>query len=382
MLAAISIVVYNMVQNQAIQSTLKSDLRNASVALSAANASQGRYPSAIDAAGETDESVDFVASDGVRVQYSLLEDNQYCLSASSTKRGAYAFHITHDQSEPVEGVCDGQEAPGPGQGSGPPPTGGEPGGPGGGGSTPEIVKADIKNLSFTDTSGYTSQYHVWSSHIDTGKPIGMLFHMHGDMAWEFNNPESDLYIGGANGIHAQAVKRNMVLVVPKAPDQEGDVTWWEDYTIIINWTYRFVPKMLNDFHVDRSRVWFSGFSGGAEYISYYGLPYVFRQSGITGGGAVIIGGGGSPQSYLPSLPKSTNIPGPFPLTWYVGEFDDGTNAYDNFDALEASRRGELYYRNNGWDTERIIIPGYEHTIHRKYGEVIDEAMNKAGFTGV
>lgn len=106
-LAAISIVVYNTVQDQAVQSTLKSDLRNASSALGAANASLGKYPSAIDAAGETDESIDFSPSDGVLVQYNLLTDNQYCLSVSSTTRGAHAFHIMHDRSEPIEGVCEG-----------------------------------------------------------------------------------------------------------------------------------------------------------------------------------------------------------------------------------------------------------------------------------
>lgn len=90
--------------------------------------------------------------------------------------------------------------------------------------------------SFTASSGLSGEYHIYAAGLTTTQPVGLMVQFHGDAAYEYLNPNSSYSLGGTTGIRAQAKAHNMILVVAKAPDTTGTVTWWEagsanaDYT--------------------------------------------------------------------------------------------------------------------------------------------------------
>lgn len=82
-LAAISIVVYSGVAEQAAEATLKSDLKNASTQLGLYHSEHSEYPSE-EPAGSTNPPASLVASPGNDFQYSST-DSAYCLTARSCR---------------------------------------------------------------------------------------------------------------------------------------------------------------------------------------------------------------------------------------------------------------------------------------------------------
>lgn len=103
-LAAISIVVYNGVAEQAAEATLKSDLKNASTQLGLYHSEHSEYPSE-EPAGSTNPPASLVASPGNDFQYSST-DSAYCLTATSTNTSAAAFNVS-STSGVAEGTCPG-----------------------------------------------------------------------------------------------------------------------------------------------------------------------------------------------------------------------------------------------------------------------------------
>ena len=103
-LATISIVAYSGIQDSAIESTLKSDLRSASSQLEMERALEGSYPS-------SDEGLS--RSSGVNFTYTLT-GGSYCLTAWPSRAGVAAYRIDSDSSV-QEGACTGHVSPaGPG----------------------------------------------------------------------------------------------------------------------------------------------------------------------------------------------------------------------------------------------------------------------------
>ena len=167
-------------------------------------------------------------------------------------------------------------------------------------------------------AGLTSTYHVYADGLDPSKAVGAVFYLGGD----YDKP-GESWVHDPGGSHmramaAEARKKNMVLVVPISPDRQArgnGITWWEEADANGDWFRALQSSLTARYGLDTSRVWLTGYSGGAEFITYELLAD--RQGWIKGGGATIIGGGGSygmqtaPGAAVRSLP----------LTWHVGSED-------------------------------------------------------------
>lgn len=103
-LVAVSIVAYNGIQNRAVATTLKSDLRNAATQIGIAKAENDRY--------STDSSATLATlnkSTGTTLQYTS-DGSSYCLTATSIRSGVPAYHISNGGSI-EEGLCVGHTLP-------------------------------------------------------------------------------------------------------------------------------------------------------------------------------------------------------------------------------------------------------------------------------
>lgn len=242
----------------------------------------------------------------------------------------------------------------------------------------------VRQLTFTDSRGQTSGYSIWAAHIDPDEPVGMLVHLHGDGGYEYKNDPDSWYLTGPTGNLTLAQARNMILVVPFTPDREIDEinteTWWEDIVPHVGWAMELTQNLLSTYSVDLTRVWFSGFSGGAEAISHQVIPHHLAELGVHAGGFVILGGGGTPYKITQTVASSPIKPR-FPITWVVGENDRPEFAYDEYDGRGQAEAGEATYRAYGWTTDIVIVPGKQHLLvdgsQGLYGHYIGQAMDAA-----
>jgi len=176
----------------------------------------------------------------------------------------------------------------------------------------------------------------------------------------------------------------MILLVPFTPDREiGEInaeTWWEDIVPHVGWAVELTQEILDTYSVDLGRVWFSGFSGGAEAISHQIIPHHLAELGAHGGGFVIMGGGGSPYQVTQTVLNSRLKPR-FPITWVVGENDRPEFAYDAYDGRGAAEAGEATYRVYNWPTNIVIVPNKQHLLvegsQGLYGLYIGQAIDAA-----
>ena len=242
----------------------------------------------------------------------------------------------------------------------------------------------VRQLTFTDSRGQTSGYSIWAAHIDPDEPVGMLVHLHGDGGYEYKNDPDSWYLTGPTGILTLAQARNMILVIPFTPDREIDEinseTWWEDIVPHVGWAMELTREILDTYSVDMGRLWFSGFSGGAEAISHQVIPHHLAELGAHAGGFVILGGGGPPYQ-VTSTVISSPLKARFPITWVAGENDRPEHAYDTYDGRGVAEAGEAAYRVYGWTTDIVIVPGKQHLLvdgsQGLYGLYIGQAMDAA-----
>ncbi|MGW2096088.1 hypothetical protein ACWCOR_27990, partial [Promicromonospora sukumoe] len=121
------------------------------------------------------------------------------------------------------------------------------------------VKADEMNRWYTATeNNFASKYHRWIGHLDTSKPIGLLVHLHGDGAFEFNNPTNPWMLGGPNGIVEVAKAKNMLVICPLTPD-DTNVNWWEwsGQEQNTRWLVSLIEALCGAYNIDRQRIWFT-----------------------------------------------------------------------------------------------------------------------------
>jgi poly(3-hydroxybutyrate) depolymerase len=214
--------------------------------------------------------------------------------------------------------------------------------------------------------GTTSSYHVFADGIDWSEPVGVVFRLHGDGAYEYEHPEHKV-----SCLAEVARSHNAVLVAPRTPDRQGEPTWWEDLDGNAEWFLALAEqRIFAEYDLDRSRTWLHGYSGGAEFISYELLAD--RADFLQGGGAVLSGGGGAPSTGT-SEPTQEQLE-QLVLHWDVGLEDDGTDPWAPFDALSAAAAGHAWYEDAGW--ARTSVRYREGVDHFELPEarVLDAAM--------
>lgn len=201
----------------------------------------------------------------------------------------------------------------------------------------------------------------------SGPPRGVLVHLHGDGAGEFalNGEGGDGGEPTLTEIAQVAASRNMVLIAPRTPDHRRGETWWRRLDRNLGWLNALVDDRVHDENgLDPGNVWWSGYSGGAEMLSYGVLR---NAPELVTGGAVLMAGGGAPEE----MPDPDADPMTVPLRWYVGDLDDGTRSIDGFDTLSAAAEGSAWHRAAGAESvEFHTLPCVAH-LDFPQAEVLD-----------
>lgn len=221
------------------------------------------------------------------------------------------------------------------------------------------------------SNNYSSRYRWWAAHT-TGSP-GILLWLHGDGAYEYNNPDSTAYLAGPDGLIQVARDHNLILLVPLSPDDDGAITWWEWGTGNAVWLKELLARVRGQYDVDLERIWIAGFSGGAEHITAQLLPLQGENLGIEAGGIVAFGGGDHPAEYGRTQP-TLSYRSRFPMSWVVGEDDTAANSSEGFDARAAATRGRNAYQSTGHRTELTLVPDKQHLLNGLYGSYVRAAL--------
>ena len=246
------------------------------------------------------------------------------------------------------------------------------------------VLSDQNDVSFT-SAGYTSTYHLYSSTIDTSKPIGLMLHFHGDGAWDYDNYNSDsaLDADGAKGLVQVARDYNMIFVSVKTP-VSGSICdsaapcWWDNGNTNSDYVAALMQDLYGKYNIDKTKIWYVGFSGGSQLITQY---LVVRHSDLVeGGGAVIFGGGGSPVRPA-AWPKpifninniSQRFKNNFKMFWFTGKKDNGQGSADGYNALADAQDGVQWFSDNGF------ITGYNFSYDINHNDLV---VSSAGYLGL
>lgn len=249
------------------------------------------------------------------------------------------------------------------------------------------------NKSFTG-GGFTSTYHIDASGIDTTKPVGLVLDFHGDGAYGYNNPNSSYALGGTNGIRAVAREYNMITVSVLTPDRAtGDLTWWWRGNGYANYVQALITQVYSQYDIDKSHVWMTGFSGGAQFISQYYLPEFAGSGLIEGGGALMFGGGDDPTGADPQAATINPIPASFKqnfnMFWGTGTADgpDGTGWEGGY---KSAQDGYAWYSNQGFTNLDTYYPaGWCHSttnnctsFESKFGTYLRQQLQAAYPNGI
>ncbi|HEX2551021.1 MAG TPA: heparin lyase I family protein [Nocardioidaceae bacterium] len=230
--------------------------------------------------------------------------------------------------------------------------------------------SDLTSQSFTDSGSLAGNYHFYGGGLPSSG-AGLVVHLHGDAAYEYLNPTDNYCLAGNRGLIAVAKAKGYALLVPKAPDTTGTVTWWEAGARNAQWLSELLANIYSTKGINTSKVWLVGYSGGAQQITQYFVP-LYGKAKIAGGGALILGGGAAAVS-TPSGWDST-FKAAFPMHWITGGQDDGTYADDGYDALTDANAGKTYYAGQGFTTTISTPPGIDHEIDGMFGPALDDLL--------
>lgn len=212
---------------------------------------------------------------------------------------------------------------------------------------------DRLNQSFTAPGGATSQFHIYAAGIDQNKPVGVVVQLHGDGAYEFGRPSA----GKLLAMSAIAEQQNMILISVKSPDRAGAVTWWENPSVNVPFLQSMLDtQVYGKYNIEKNRVWLSGYSGGAEFISLY---YVKRQHQSFCGGGALISGGGSVTQALPAVPFTQGFKDSFKMHFYTGQ-DDGAGSPIDWNGFQAAQTGAAQWRDRGFAVSTDFPAGIDH----------------------
>lgn len=212
---------------------------------------------------------------------------------------------------------------------------------------------DRLNQSFTAPDGAASQFHIYAAGIDQNKPVGVVVQLHGDGAYEFGRPLA----GKLLAMSAIAEQQNMILISVKSPDRAGSITWWENPNVNVPFLKSILEThVYGKYNIDKNKVWLSGYSGGAEFISLY---YVKRQHQTFCGGGALISGGGSVTQASPTVPFAQGFKDSFKMHFYTGQ-DDGVGSPINWNGFQAAQSGAAQWRDRGFNVSTDFPAGIDH----------------------
>jgi poly(3-hydroxybutyrate) depolymerase len=231
-------------------------------------------------------------------------------------------------------------------------------------------------LTFTG-AGYTAQYHLYSAGIDRSRPVGLLVYADGTGEYGFENPSATYSLGGINGVVAVAKRHNMVLLTPSSPNracqcwEQGDPTGYSDYLAAL------IESVYGQYDIDRDRVWLGGYSTGAQLTTRFMFP---RHSELmTGGGTIVIGGGGAPAVTADDFPAS--LKADMHMHWDTGELDTDTNGsaaggLNSLNGPYGAKAGEAWYADRGFRTSHDYPAGVGHARNGQFGTIIERVLDR------
>lgn len=219
------------------------------------------------------------------------------------------------------------------------------------------------------TDGTQGRYRVFSEGVDFSQPVSVVLRLHGDGAYEYDNPSYALddYAEVANS-------HNAVLIAPRTPDP-ASTTWWTNSQLTGNWLAGFVDDVVvGEYGFDYSDVYWMGYSGGAELLTRH---FILTHPEQVSGGALLLGGGGRPWGFSNSdIASAAGTVGP--LTWKTGTADNGTRPNQSWDAYSAVQQGVEFYEGRGFNTRAEFPAGVDH-FGLEQAATLDVALT--GWTG-
>lgn len=237
----------------------------------------------------------------------------------------------------------------------------------------EAVVANSSFSSYTAANGTTSRYHVIANNIDWSQPVGVVFYLDGDYHTIANSKVG--YPAGSSILEmaAEANERNMVFVPVISPDNQGTVTWHEDYNSNGVWFRDFATHFIATIGADSRNIWTMGHSGGSEFITFE-LNADADQSWRTGGGSIMLGGGGSAGVSAQAAAARANDP----MYWYVGaQDDDAATAQENWSALVAAAQGASLYKAAGFTRTKVTVVPNTHHHNYDFAGVLAKSIDDA-----
>ncbi len=226
------------------------------------------------------------------------------------------------------------------------------------GSTEPVgtVGPSVMDATFTSPDGQQGQYHVYADGVDAS--AGLMVHFHGD---DNGSSFGGWTIEGGGGLAEVAAANNMVLIVARTPAADG--TWWESGNLgDVNAPY--AAALIEE--VGRQvapnsygRTWLISYSGGSTFLTNSFIVPEYADV-IGPGGAVITGGGGSPDGGAFPAEFVEN----FDLHFYTGTGDD---------LLDLAQNGVNAYTAAGFDVTYEFPPGVGHG-DIPLGEVVSQQL--------
>ncbi|RKW70643.1 SH3 domain-containing protein [Galactobacter caseinivorans] len=206
------------------------------------------------------------------------------------------------------------------------------------------------------------KYSVLNGGVNKKRPVGLMMYLDGDYYPGYKGAVSNSPTGSkAKAMAKVAAKRNMLLVMPKhvtaGYTRSMGYTWWYKSGTTAGYIKRLDSYLRSTGGISKSNVWYMGYSGGAEYITY---ELAKRSQDSYGyGGTILLAGGGAPSSISkPSTAFRTN----FDMHWVVGSKDgygQSSNA-NEWSAYKASAKGRGYFTSKGFKTTRTVLAGKNH----------------------
>lgn len=228
---------------------------------------------------------------------------------------------------------------------------------------------DVQLNQHFEAEGVKGRYHLFARNIDYSKPVGILIRLHGDGGFEYSYPNNL-----PNCLASVAASYNMIMLQPEAPmtsNSDKELTWWKDIPTKRKWVLSLIAEKIESTkNIDRNNIWWMGYSGGAEFISYGILNH---RTDLVTGGTIMVGGGGAPQeTQLRDLYDEQRMH--VPHYWVVGTKDDGTDPKTPFNARRAAAKGEEFYRSHGFSqTLRTELENTNH-LNLPQAAVLDSAL--------